>query len=322
MKKFVSGIVVGVLLMASASVFADNGLQQISAYLRPLLPIKLDGQKVELKNAPIIYEGSTYLPLRELAGLVGKEVYWNEAEQSVELGQRIPTEKPGATPAPSATPTPSATPVPTPTSTPGVTSPTFEFLPSYLPISGASALKVNGTIYLPLAAGADKYQLTIILEDKTKVAKFSDIGTVAFVNDYVSGVDAFSYQGVVYLKETMLADMSTIAKQIFQSEYPRFIAMFRIGELTLSTTNVFLAKAEYFGTLAQNDFKIQWFTFKNKEKYMKQIAKEVQESSPTRTLNLTYYYQGIALGWVTVETNGSSTATLVADPFGEQGGVR
>ncbi|MFK7692832.1 stalk domain-containing protein [Paenibacillus sp. HJGM_3] len=306
MKKFISGVVVGALLMASASVFADDGLEQISAYLRPKLPIKLDGQPVELKNAPIIYEGSTYLPLRELAGLVGKEVYWNEAEQSVELGKRASTGTPG----------PSPTPTPTPTPTPGVTSPAFESLPNYLPNSSASALKADGIIYLPLAAGAEKYQLTIEWDEKTKVAKFSDIGTVAFVNEYAGGVEAFRYQGTVYLKESLLADMSTIAKQAFQTEYPRFRAMFRIGELTLTTTNVVQTKAEVAEPPPLNDFKIQWLILRNKETYMKQIAKDVQQSNASRTLNITFYYQGITLGWVTAEPNGTINVSLVANPFG------
>lgn len=88
MKKFVTGILVGAGLMLSAQVLADDGLQMIEAYLRPDLLIKLDGKQLELKNPPIIYDGSTYLPLREMAGIFGKDVNWNNDTQTVELGKR------------------------------------------------------------------------------------------------------------------------------------------------------------------------------------------------------------------------------------------
>lgn len=89
MKKFISGIVVGSLLMLSTSVFAEDGLQQIAAFLKPSLPITLDGQKATLESPPVMVDGSTYLKLRDVAKLTGVEVNWNDQTQTVELKSEI-----------------------------------------------------------------------------------------------------------------------------------------------------------------------------------------------------------------------------------------
>ncbi|MCR8633501.1 copper amine oxidase N-terminal domain-containing protein [Paenibacillus radicis (ex Xue et al. 2023)] len=86
MKKYFLGVLSGVALSIPMFAFADNGLEQVTAYLRKDLPILLDGQKLELKNPPLIYDGSTYLPLKEAAAALGKEAKWNEQTQSVEIG--------------------------------------------------------------------------------------------------------------------------------------------------------------------------------------------------------------------------------------------
>ena len=36
---------------------------------------------------PITYEGSTYLPVRAVAGLAGYEVNWDQATRTVDLGE-------------------------------------------------------------------------------------------------------------------------------------------------------------------------------------------------------------------------------------------
>lgn len=88
MKKFVIGLLVGIALTISGSVFAEDGLEKITAYLRKDLPIKLDGQQLKLQNPPIVYDGSTYVPLRELSGIVGVGVEWNDKTQTVELSSK------------------------------------------------------------------------------------------------------------------------------------------------------------------------------------------------------------------------------------------
>lgn len=85
MKKFLLGLLVGIAITVSSSAFADTTSTKVEAYLKNDLPIYLDGKKVNLNNAPIIYEGNTYLPLRETATIMGKDVQWNEKTQTIEL---------------------------------------------------------------------------------------------------------------------------------------------------------------------------------------------------------------------------------------------
>lgn len=92
MKKYVLGVMTGVLLAMPIYTFADNALPQVTAYIRSDLPILLDGEKLELKNPPLIYDGSTYLPLKDTAVALGKDVNWNEATQTVELSTQTKKE--------------------------------------------------------------------------------------------------------------------------------------------------------------------------------------------------------------------------------------
>lgn len=85
MKKFIAGTLFGAILVLSTSVFADGALEQVTAYLRPDLPVTLDGKPLELKKPPIMYDGSTYLQLRDAATALGKDVQWNDQKQTVEL---------------------------------------------------------------------------------------------------------------------------------------------------------------------------------------------------------------------------------------------
>lgn len=85
MKKVIVSFLAGMVMATSISVYADEGLAKIEAYLRPSLAITLDGKPVALENAPVMYDGSTYLKLRDAAKLTGTDVNWNEATQTVEL---------------------------------------------------------------------------------------------------------------------------------------------------------------------------------------------------------------------------------------------
>lgn len=85
MKKFILGLLVGIVFATATAAYADEGLQKVEAYLRPTLPITLDGKTVKLENAPVVYDGSTYLKLRDVAALTGLKVNWNDTTQTVEL---------------------------------------------------------------------------------------------------------------------------------------------------------------------------------------------------------------------------------------------
>lgn len=100
MKKFVAGLVCGAVLMLSTSVFADGAVKQIMAFLTPDISVELDGQKVALQNAPVNYDGSIYLPVREIAGVVGVSVDWDDNTRAAKLSSKknAGALKPKATP--------------------------------------------------------------------------------------------------------------------------------------------------------------------------------------------------------------------------------
>ena len=87
-------VVFGIMVGANA---ADT-LKTISAYLNYGITVKYNGDVQVLKDAngnrvyPISYEGTTYLPVRAVANLLGIEVNWDGATNTVWLGEGfIPT---------------------------------------------------------------------------------------------------------------------------------------------------------------------------------------------------------------------------------------
>lgn len=87
MKGFLAGVCVTAMLIGSATVFAemiDVTKSGIKVYWDGIEKTLTDanGKKVE----PMIYEGTTYVPVRAMANLLGKEVSWNQQEQAVIVG--------------------------------------------------------------------------------------------------------------------------------------------------------------------------------------------------------------------------------------------
>lgn len=87
----------GILLTVSLLVFgsflsvAQAAGQTVWAELRPDYTITIDGSQRGFKSAdnkyvyPIVYNDTTYLPLRAIGEIMGKTVNWNEAEKTVSL---------------------------------------------------------------------------------------------------------------------------------------------------------------------------------------------------------------------------------------------
>ena len=86
-------LTLGAALCFAAGAAAADTLQTITAYLDSGITITLDGEVQTLKDGsgtriyPISYNGSTYLPVRAVAGLAGLEVNWDQATRTVQLGQ-------------------------------------------------------------------------------------------------------------------------------------------------------------------------------------------------------------------------------------------
>lgn len=84
-----TGIACAVCLVIGVS--AAGIVRRIQAEIRPDFQVVIDGVTQEFKNAqgepvyPILYDRSTYLPLRAIGELMGKTVYWYEENNRIEL---------------------------------------------------------------------------------------------------------------------------------------------------------------------------------------------------------------------------------------------
>lgn len=86
-------LTLAVVLSFAAGAAAADTLQTITAYLDSGITITLDGEVQTLTDAkgtrvyPINYNGTTYLPVRAIAGLLGLDVNWDQATKTVQLGK-------------------------------------------------------------------------------------------------------------------------------------------------------------------------------------------------------------------------------------------
>lgn len=86
MKKVILGIVIGVTLSFTTSVFANSYEQYILT--KATYPIFINNVKYENASLPVLnYHGNTYVPLKSFGHLVQKKVAWNPALQRVEISQ-------------------------------------------------------------------------------------------------------------------------------------------------------------------------------------------------------------------------------------------
>ena len=80
------------LLCLVVGAFAAYNNQTISAMLNREITITYDGQAQLFQDAngnavyPITYNGTTYLPVRCISDLLGMEVNWDQATNTVQLG--------------------------------------------------------------------------------------------------------------------------------------------------------------------------------------------------------------------------------------------
>ena len=87
-------LAVAIVLSFASGAAAAGGLQEIRAYLNSNITLKLDGEAQVLTDAsgvrtyPITYNNTTYLPIRSIGTLLGVEVGWDQATQSVLLGKQ------------------------------------------------------------------------------------------------------------------------------------------------------------------------------------------------------------------------------------------
>lgn len=77
------GVLVGILLSTSF-VFAEPIKQFILTQSN--VPLLVNGKEYTPKNPILNYNGTTYVPLKELGSIVGVKVEWNDKEKRIEVG--------------------------------------------------------------------------------------------------------------------------------------------------------------------------------------------------------------------------------------------
>lgn len=91
-KQFFLGFLIASLIFCSITVFADT--TEIKAFLSDI-KIALNGQVLELKDtngnkiSPIAYNGITYLPVKVLANVFGKEVNYDSVANIVNITEKV-----------------------------------------------------------------------------------------------------------------------------------------------------------------------------------------------------------------------------------------
>lgn len=74
LKYLLIGFAAGTLLATAGTSIAAPVLEKVTATIRADFGLEIDGESVQLKNAPLAYNGASYLPVRELSELLGKDV--------------------------------------------------------------------------------------------------------------------------------------------------------------------------------------------------------------------------------------------------------
>ncbi|WP_158289416.1 copper amine oxidase N-terminal domain-containing protein [Paenibacillus flagellatus] len=77
----------------TAGVYAQDVIQKVEAYLRPDFKVVLNGQQVNLNAPPLVYDNSSYLPLKLVGQLLGAQVNWDSQSQTIHIVNRIYSEQ-------------------------------------------------------------------------------------------------------------------------------------------------------------------------------------------------------------------------------------
>ncbi|WP_248926514.1 copper amine oxidase N-terminal domain-containing protein [Paenibacillus hamazuiensis] len=78
----------------TAGVYAEDILRKVDAYLRPDYNIVLDGKPVKLEHDTLIYDGSSYLPIKELGNLLGASILFKGETKTIYINSRMYEEQP------------------------------------------------------------------------------------------------------------------------------------------------------------------------------------------------------------------------------------
>ena len=84
-KDILIGFIIGSLLVTTTPVLANTILQQINVVLNSV-NVEINGEKLD--SSSILYNGTTYLPLRKIAEAVGKDVEWEQSTMTANIVEK------------------------------------------------------------------------------------------------------------------------------------------------------------------------------------------------------------------------------------------
>lgn len=88
MKKFIIGIIVGIIIATTTSAYADSVKQFILTKVS--YPLIVKGKVYDSASLPLLnFNGNTYVPLKAVGDLLGVTVNWNEKLNRVEIGHPV-----------------------------------------------------------------------------------------------------------------------------------------------------------------------------------------------------------------------------------------
>jgi hypothetical protein len=94
MRKFLSGLIIGIMVSTIATAFAVSTIKE--AYINPNVKITYNGQQVDTEVITAVKEGdangSNYVPVRALSEAMGKTVSWDGETQTIRINDKIDTE--------------------------------------------------------------------------------------------------------------------------------------------------------------------------------------------------------------------------------------
>jgi len=96
MKKLIVGLTAGMLIGSAATAFAAEDVAKEVKALLGSFSFKVNGVEKKLETTPLVYEGSAYLPVREVAKLTGYELDYKEETRTIELKANSPSAPPAS----------------------------------------------------------------------------------------------------------------------------------------------------------------------------------------------------------------------------------
>lgn len=89
MKKAITALSIGLLIGSASTALAANteAVQAVFAQFN----LKINGEDKQFETPPLVYDGTSYLPVREIATLVGYDVTYDEESRTIVLNQTEPS---------------------------------------------------------------------------------------------------------------------------------------------------------------------------------------------------------------------------------------